>query len=238
MAAFGNLIIESVVQTNDRTRISAVKTEALKGSAAISKVQIKPSAAEPFVDVTGSSSKDWFLDYQYPVDGTHTITLEVTTGTGGGVVVETFNKDIEVIDAADDYLLSSDDDLVEMEPDIMNWIQKGRTSYLREHRAAQKCILEWLDNARIWRVDGSKLQKQDLSFSDDFKKLSVYKALEIIFYGISNKVDDVHLAKSKSYASKYFEVQNLNRIRADFDGDGVLTEVENVDNRSYQVFRR
>lgn len=236
MAIFGNIELESVVQLNDKTRINCSKTFVSKGSPAITLVRIKPEATGSFITVSASpvASKDFYLDWQYSTAGTKTVTLEVTAGGSP----ETFTATIEAVSAVDDKLFSSDQDLMAIEPDILKWIPVGRNSFLNVHRASQKLILDWLDSIRVWRTDGTKLTKADLSLTDDLKQLSIYMTLELIFMGISNKTDDVFLAKAREYRSKAFDVKQRGRIQADFDGSGTLTPGEGADMRSFNLFRR
>lgn len=240
MNSFGVLETEDVVQVKDKTRLSAIKSYIKKGAPAISKVQIKPEASESFIDVTGSSYKDWFLDWQYETAGAKIATLEITTGTGGGAVVETFDSTFEVITVADDKLLSSDKDLVALETDILKYVPAGRSSFLNAHRRARDLILDWLDAIRIWRDNGQKLTKDDIAVTDDLRQLSVYQALEIIFMGISNKVDDVFFIKARSYRSLQLDLKNRGRIQASFakTDDNDDETVSGVDNKSMWMSRR
>lgn len=236
MAIFGHLELEQTLQVNDKTRLNATKTFAAKGEPAITLVRIKPESTGSFITVSASPvlAKDFYLDWQYTTAGTKTVTLEVTTNS----TPVTFTDTIEVISAADDKLFSSDKDLMAIEPDVLKWIPQGRNSFLNVHRASQKMILDWLDSIRIWRTDGTKLTKADLSLTDDLKQLSIYTTLELIYMGISNKVDDVFLAKAKEYRAKAFDVKQRGRIQADFDGSGTLTAGEGADMRSFNLFRR
>lgn len=236
MAIFGNIEVESVVQVNDKTRVNCSKSFVSKDEASITLVRIRPEASEAFVQVSGSPvlSRDFYLDWEFTSAGSKTITLELTTDG----LPQTFTKTITVLSSADDCLYSSDADLVAIEPDITKWIPTGRNSFLNVHRAAQGLILDWLDSIRVWRKDGSKLQKQDLKLTDDLKQVSIYTTLELIFMGISNKVDDVFLAKAREYRSKALDVKSRGRIQADFNANGTLDERENVDMKSFVMVRR
>ena len=236
MAIFGNIEIESVVQVGDRTRINCAKSFISKDEELITLVRIKPESTESFIQVSGSPllNRDFYLDWEYATAGTKTITLEITTD---GAPQE-FTKTMTVISVADDCLYSNDSDLTAIEPDILKWIPTGRNSFLNVHRAAQKLILDWLDSIRIWRKDGSKLQKQDLKLTDDLKQVSIYTTLELIFMGISNKTDDVFLAKAREYRSKAVDVKSRGRIQADFNANGILDQREDVDMKSFVMVRR
>lgn len=234
MSIFGNIELESVVQVSDKTRLNCVKSFVSKDEAAITLVRIKPETIASFIQVGTTNSKDYYLDWEYTTDGTKTITLEITTNGAP----QTFTKTLEVTSVADDMLLSSDADLVAIEPDVLKWVPAGRNSFLNVHRKSLNLILDWLDSIRIWKTDGTKLTKEDISYTDDLNKLSIYITLELIFMGISNKVDDVFLAKAREYRAKATEMKNRGRIQADFNGDDALDSTENVDMRSYNLVRR
>ena len=237
MAVFGNLELEGIVQTNDRTRLSAIKSFVSKDSAAISKVRIKPSASDSFIDC-GNKQNEWFIDWEYTSNGIKTVTLEVTIGTGMSEVVTEFTKTIEVLSPSQDKLFSADSDLIKFEPDILKWLPAGKNTFNNIHRNAQALILDWLDNIRLYKEDGSKLTKEDLSLTDDLKQLSIYMTLELIFTGISNKVDDMFLQKARLYSNKATSVQGRGRIQADFNGNGTLESTEKADMRSIPMVRR
>lgn len=232
---FGRLEHESVVQINDKTRLDASKSFSAKGESSIEQVKISPEVGADLIPVHGNGNpKEWFLDWEYQTDGTKTITLQIKAGPH----TVQFTYEIEVVTSDQDKLFSSDPDLTSFEPDILKWVQPGRSSFLNIHRTSQALILEWLDSIRLWRKDGSKLTKEDISFTDDLKQLSTYLTLMLIFRGLSNKVDDVFAQKARDYEMKSLDVKNRGRIQADFNGDGELTVDENEDQRSYWMVRR
>jgi hypothetical protein len=232
---FGNLELEAVVQTKDKTRLNASKSFSPKGEQPIDQVKISPETGVDLIAVHGAGNpKDWFLDWEYATSGTKTVTLEIKAGAH----TETFTRSIEVVSASSDSLYSSDGDLTAIEPDILKWIPSGRNSFLNVHRAAQGLILDWLDSIRVWRNDGTKLTKADLKLTDDLKQLSIYITLELIFMGISNKVDDVFLAKAREYRAKSLDVKNRGRIQADFNGNGTLEKEDAYDMKSFRIYRR
>lgn len=231
---FGHLDHEAVIQIKDKTRLDASKSFSAKGEAAIELVKISPEVGVGLIAVTDANPKNWFLDWEYQTPGTKVIELEIKAGAN----TVNFTYSIEVVTAEQDKLFSSDTDLIQFEPDILKWLPAGKSSYKNIHRNAQALILDWLDSIRVWRTDGSKLTKADLSLSDDLKQLSIYMVLELIFTGISNQVDDVFLAKARSYAQKALLVQGRGRIQADFNGNGTLDSNEAADLRSFTLVRR
>lgn len=233
--AFGNLEIEAVIQTKDKTRLNASKSFSPKGAEPIENIKISPEVGQPLVSVFGAgASKDWFLDWEYSSAGTKVVTLEITTDTS----TFTVTKEILVVTPEQDKLFSKDSDLIQFEPDLLKWLPAGKSTYNNVHRNAQALILDWLDSIRVWRTDGTKLTKADLSLTDDLKQLSIYMTLELIFMGISNQVDDVFLNKARMYGQKALLVQGRGRIQADFNGNGTLDASDAADLRSFTLVRR
>jgi hypothetical protein len=232
---FGFIELEDVVQVDDRTRLSASKSYISKDSMPVTLVRIEPEAGAGFIEVGAPGSyKDWFCDWQYSTPGTKVVSLEITTDAAPVI----FTKTLEVLTAAEDILWSADSDLTAYEPDVLKWTPIGRNSFLNVHRTAQRLILDWLNSIRVWKQDGTKLTKDDMATGDDLRKLSTFWALESIFFGISNKVDDVFLAKSRTYSSKRKECQDTTSIMADFNGDGEVETNERSDLRSVTMVRR
>lgn len=231
---------ESIVQVNDKTRLSGVKCFVSKDEVALTAVSIEPEAGAGFISVYGVApinSKNWFLDWSYATDGAKTVTIKVNNG-GADV---TLSKTINIISAVDDKLWSSDDDLMQYEPDIMQWVRIGRSSFLDYHRLSQKRILEWFDNIKVWDKDGKPFTKDDVDqvmAVEDLKRISVYWVLEMIFGGLSNKPDDTFAQKEKNYRASRKEVQaDRSRIRIDFDKDGTVEDGEKYQMRSIRLTR-
>jgi hypothetical protein len=236
MAIFGALELEPILQVNDKTRLNATKSYISKDEPAITLVRIEPETGNGFVTVsgTGLSYKDWYLDWTYTSAGTKTVSIEITT-TGSPVVV---TKDIVVVTAVVDGLWSSDQDLVKYEPDILKWIKPGRSSFLDMHRAAQTEILDWLDEQRIWDIDGNRFTKADILVTDEVRKLSTYWALQLIYFGLQNQPDDVFSQKGSYYEDKVLKAKNRGRLLIDFDKDTEQTNAEAYEMRSIRIYRR
>jgi hypothetical protein len=232
---FGHLEREAIIQTNDKTRLDASKSFSPKGGASIEHVKISPEVGVALINVhSGGNPKDWHLDWEYATPGIKTITMELKAGP----TTQVFTYTIEVVTPEQDKLFSKDSDLIQFEPDILKWLPAGKSTYNNIHRNAQYLILDWLDSIRVWRTDGTKLTKADLSLTDDLKQLSIYMTLELIFMGISNQVDDVFLNKARLYGQKALLVQGRGRIQADFNGNGTLESSEGADLRSFTLVRR
>ena len=176
MAIFPIIKTEATVQTGDLTRIDATKSIATVDEAAISKVEIEPLASNGYIDVTGSDSEDWYLDWVYDTEETVTVSIRITTD--GSPTTET--DTISIVTSATDNLFTDDDDILEHEPDVLQFLRPGRTSFLDYHRAAKIRILEWLDERRLtddeYSVDELKrrvlMDHPDMMFKDPYDTTS------------------------------------------------------------------
>ena len=237
---FPYLECESKLQVLDKTRISATKSYTTKDESKITLIEIEADSGQGFFAV-GSyplvsdipKPQDWFLDWQYLTAGTKTVSVRITTN--GAPVVSTFQ--IDCMDEATDALWSSDHDLRAHEPDILKWVEPGRNSFKNIHRKAQIHVLEYLDASRIWRTDGTRLEKQDIRVTTDVKELSTYLALYFIFRGIQNKPDDIFGIKARDYESMVTQTKQRGRIQADMNQDAVIDKSESQDLRSFRLVR-
>jgi hypothetical protein len=226
MAVYPNLKVESIVQVKDKTRLNAIDSYVSKDSEAISLVEIQPEIGAEFIEVTGTSSSDWYLDWSYATEGTKVVTVRVTTD---GEPVTTTGS-ITVVTAAIDNLLSTDADLAVFENDILKWIPAGRNSWLEKHRAARDEILGWLDENGYVDVNGNKYTAAALVDVSEFKRWATFITLRLIFQSISNAEDDVFSKKASKYGDSDHELAARKRavIRIDTDGDGVVDTYEQV----------
>ncbi len=229
MAIFGNLELEQIVQVDDKTRLDATKSYVTTDEAAITLLEIEPFAADGFVDVTTNR----FLDFQYSTDGDKVISLRITTDGAP----ELFTKTLTIISVADDKLFSSDSELLPYEPRILEWVRDGRNSFLDVHHAAQDRILGWLDEHRIWAVDGTRLDKDNVTDTQEFNDWSKFMVLRLIHEGISNATDDIFHEKALRYGEMESKARNRAAIRLDRNEDGTTDEFK-TDLRSFGLFRR
>lgn len=217
MGIFGNLHLEEKLQINEKTRLDCSRSF-VSNEAAISLMRIKPEASGSFVTVT----TDKYLDWAYETAGTKTVTVEITTD---GAAHE-FTKTIEVVSEANDYLWSSDADLVQHEPDIMNYVPEGKNAFLNIHRLAQTRILAWLDEKKIWDDDNNKLTAAAVAAAD-MAEWSKYLTLQYIFEGLSNSMDDIFHEKGLRYRALAETAASRAVLRLDIDGDGSTDEKVN-----------
>lgn len=235
MAIFPNLEIEDTVQVNDKTRLSGIKSFVDKSeTSAITLIEIEPEAASGFVDVTGSSSQTYFLDWQYS-GATRTVTVSCRVTTDGAPV--TFTKTLEVIDVADDRLFSGDQELTAKEHDILSWVPAGRNSFLNVHRKAQQMIMDWFDQSGYCDTSGDRLTKVDVVDLEEVRAWATNLALQLIFEDVSTTIDDKQKAKSLFYQSEVADAKHRLKYRLDLNNDGIIDTSEGVRIKSTRMLR-
>ena len=229
MAYFPKIKSEKIVQVGDKIRFDATQSFGTPDEAAVTLVEIEPNAGDGFIDVTSTRVLDWV----YLTAGSKTATVRVTTDA-----VYTATADISVLTEADDRLFSVDEELRMLEPDILNWLPVGYSNFNHIHRLAQKNILDWLDELRIYKQDGSRFTKADIVEKDQVRRLSLFMSLRMIFEGLSNQTDDVFAEKAARYRAMEKEAKNRNYISLDADDDGIIQADERKDNRTFILVRR
>ncbi len=229
---FPNIDVEETVQVNDRVRISAAKSFVSKDEADATSVYINPGTGN--INVTGSSSEDWYLDWQFSASGTQTVSGIVANISGSALITAT----VSVLTSAQDYLFSEDDDLKTHEPDIMKWLPDGKNSYKNIHRRAQTLIMEWIKKEGFTDIENNAYTKAAIVDIEEVKQWATFIVLRLIFDGISNAKDDVFLAKSKYYKSQEIEWRDRAALKLDIDGDGVVDDGEQLDVSTGFIARR
>ena len=223
MAIFGILELEPVVQVSDKTRLKADKSFVSKDEAAITLIEVEPESGSGFIDITGSSSRDWYLDWAYSgISRVVTVSLRITTD--GAPVTETAT--LQVNTAADDKLFSTDADLINKENDILKWVQDGRSSFLNVHRQARDLVLTYLDESGKVDVDGNRLTADSIVDVEEVREWAAALTLKLIFKSISNEVGDIFSEKARLYESQEKIHRNRTFLRFDYNNDGDLSDAE------------
>ena len=231
---FGNLHLEKIIQTNDKTRLDGSTSYVSKDEAAVTLVEIEPEAASGFIDVTGTTSEDWFLDWDYS-GITRQVVVSIRITTDGAPTTHT--ETLEVITPVDDKLFSSDKDLRTHEPDILKYVVDGRNSFIDVHRRAQELIIAYLDENGYVDDQGDKLTKAAFIDIEEARQWSTFMSLRLIFSGISNAIDDIFADKAKDYQSSEVKARNRMPLRLDTDGDGDIDRHEGVSIRELDIRR-
>jgi len=224
MSIFGDIQIEKVVQVNDKTRLDCGRTFITKDEAAITLIEIEPSAAVGFIDITGTDYRDWWLDYSYATDGDHTISLRVTTDGAP----QTFTETISIISIADDKLFSDDSDITFHYSDVLSFIPAGRNSFIDMHRRAQDMILAWLDERGYTNYDGSKITKDEILDTEEVRQWSTFLTLRLIMEKNSNVVEDVFDREANRFRDEEYRARNRAILRTDLSQGGTITSGEGI----------
>jgi len=234
MAIFGVLEFDPIVQVSDKLRLKAVRSFVSKDEAAITLVEIEPFAGNGFVDVTGSSNDEWFLDWSYANDGAAIISLRITTD---GTPI-TVTRNLSVLTVVDDMLFSTDDDLTLYESEIYDLLPEGKNSFNYQHRKSQTVILDWL-NESGYRADGNnKITKEEILDVDEVRKWSEASTLSFIYNDMSNSIGDKFSEKSAYYNSIAVDAKRRSVLELDLNGDGTITDGEFVRPQSLDMFRQ
>lgn len=233
MAIFGILKTEPTVQTDDKTRLDARKSFVSKDEAAITLIEIEPDAGAGFVDVTSSSSDQWFLDWLFATNGTKTVSVRITTD--GAPVTESVT--LEVLDAVDDKLFTTDDDLLAYEHEIMDLVPYGRSSFNYIHRKVRDLIIDWFNEEGYRNFDGTKVTVDQILDNDEVRKWSENWVLHHIYQDNSNSVADKFFEKATYYASRAADARNRSVFELDLNKDGNITRGENINIQSVRIKR-
>ena len=238
---FPSLTTETVMQIEDKFRLDASKSFISGEVESVTDILIQPELTESFISVFNSDSDKWYLDWAYQTDGMKTVSLRVETDlTPAG---RTRAYSVNCLSVVDDSLFSSDSDLIPYEPDIMNYLPRGKNSYLYAHRKSQDIIIAYLDEQRIWKRDNSRITKEDIaSISDNevreqFKQWSTFQTLLIIFESIQVSNGDIFQEKKVEYSNMRDSARKRSALRLDLNGDSVIEETP-YDIRTLKMVRR
>jgi len=134
--------------------------------------------------------------------------------------VSTKETCIELKTAEEDCLFSNDQDLVEHEHDILEWLPDGRSSFIYIHRRAKERIFKWLEERGFKDCNGEAFTKEDVFDREEFREWSRFLALRLIFGFISNSNGDIYEEKYKDYCRR--EAESRTRMYSlDMNGDGI-----------------
>lgn len=239
MGLFPKLLLPPIAQVGDVVRISASKSFSNGSTPPISEVIITADVdgGSEAIGIIETDPETWFADWVYSSAGTYDVQLELIAA-GTPTVTEVITQTFQVVTAAQDALFSSDADLIVIEPEILEWLPKGYSNWNHVHRLSQKNILEWLDEIRLFKADGSAWEAVDLVNRSQVRKLSLYMTLEIIFKSLSNQTDDIYSSKAAYYAEKKTRAMDRNYLDLDVDGDGEIAPDERADLRTVTLVRR
>lgn len=124
---------------------------------------------------------------------------------------------------------SSDSDLKEEYPNILEMLPTNDTSFVRFHTASRKDIVSFFKGqGKLINVQGVKraLDQFDLLDFEEVRDASKFLTLAKILYWVSDAVDDKWFQKAKMYESKYGEKISIVNLSIDSNDDGKQDKVE------------
>mgnify|MGYP000591345214 CR=1 FL=1 len=232
MSIFGIIKSDDKVFTGDKFRIMVNESFLAPALTFATKShEISLDNGVTWYDVSSKKQLDWVFD----AAGTQTISLRISTTEPSSATV---TKEIEVLDITTQNLFSNDHDLYVLEPDIDKYLPKSWSSWNLIHLKAQEYIMDWLNEKRIFKQDGSSFAPSDLLEKQEVKQFSVAKALEFIFEGNSNVVGDISSVKRDKY--KLMANEKASRSQLALNYNGTTTEAKNgrIDMMTVKLNRR
>tara|TARA_R110002096_G_scaffold34017_3_gene97566 strand:- start:3033 stop:3755 length:723 start_codon:yes stop_codon:yes gene_type:complete len=238
---FPKLTFETVLQVEEKTRLDA-GLSFVTDDEVITDVLIEPANAFGFISVYNAGDSDkWYLDWAYDLDGMQDVSVKIVAVSGDKT--KTYMAGINSLSVEDDALLSTDNDLMPFEPDLLNYLPNGKNSFTYAHRKAQERILSYLDEQRIWHNDGTRYTKQELvdvtdpEFKDQFRQWSSFETLLIIFESLQVSVGDIFQEKKTEYVALRNSARTRGALQLDANKDGTIDEFKS-DIISVRIKRR
>ena len=233
---FPKIKTDQLVQVSDGLRIDARKT-IFRNLSDINDVEISPeddNGSPQYISVFESGDFDkWFLDYSYETAGEKTVRVKVILEDES---IKETEKTVTVISEAEDKLFSNDQDITQSEPDILRYLPQGKTSFTFMHREAQRRILAYLDEQRIWKKDNDRYTKDDIVDMEEFVHWSRFLVLHLIYAAKIVSQDDFFSFKAEEYKALMVSARSRATLRLDANGDGEIdTYVDRVS--TFQVRR-
>ena len=177
------------------------------------------------------------LDYAFATEGSKTISVTaVHSGSGHPDVTKTFS--VSVVTEANENLFSKDSDIINLEPDLLNYLPEGKAQYIYVHREAQDRILAVLDERGITDTDGNRIAAAAVKDIEELNDWSKFLVLQYIFESLSNAIDDIFHEKAMRYREMVNQAKSRTFLRLDYDGDGTLESTERGSATSGRIYRR
>lgn len=211
---FPQIRADAVAQVGEQVRFSGAQSLIPDFTGLI--IEIEPHVGIGFQTINASKSSEIYLDWVFDSDGEKNYTLKVTEGPN----VYYAEGSIEILTAANENLFSNDHDILLSEPDLLRYLPEGRSNFNYAHREAQKRILAFLDEQRIWKNDGSRYKADDIKDLEEFRHWSRFMTLMIIFESLIVSNGDVFEEKMKRYAELMMSARKRATLRLDQNASG------------------
>lgn len=201
-------------QIGEQVRISGAQTLLPDFTGAV--IEIQPHTDLGFQTIVATRTDEIFLDWVFTSAGPKNYTLRITKD----MATYTALGSVLVLTALDDNLFSTDSDILSSEPDLLRYLPEGRSNYNYVHREAQKRIVAFLDEQRIWKDDHTRYTVADIKDLEEFKHWSRFMALMIIFESLIVTNGDVFEEKMRRYADLMASARKRATLRLDQNTQG------------------
>ena len=129
-------------------------------------------------------------------------------------------------------ILCADNDLDEKYRKISRYLKSGETSFIKTHQTVRKDVIQKIRNKGGLSVAGvndvKDITEWDLLDRSQLKNASVYYALENIFDGVSDSVEDKYDELAKKFKKKGDDAFRTFLLAIDKDDDGIADTGEMV----------
>jgi uncharacterized protein YktA (UPF0223 family) len=184
--------------------------------------EISFDAGVTWIDISSTKKINWI----FSTSGTKLITLRLNSTVPS---TATFTKSVTCLNLTTQGLFSNDSDLYGYETEIDQYLPKKWSSWNLVHLKAQEWIVDWLDEKRLFKEDGTKYQAADILDVEQVKQLSCAKVLELIYESNINTVGDVFTVKRDKYKEMVQEKASKSQIALDFNGNATQEVDEKTD---------
>lgn len=216
---------ENKVQVYEKFRIDASKT--FSPNETITKIEFSVDANT--YDITAKK----FIDFAFLTSGTKVCQIEAFTATTSQI----FAFNVEVLTKVEEKLLSEDQDFFKHQHDIYKYLPDSRNNFNYAHRRALEIILADLDEQGYVNEDQTKISIDQIKDISEFKELSIYTALRLIFKDFSNVKDDFNEGRSKYYGGLESSAKFRCVQRIDLNKDGIISQSEVRERTTIRVRR-
>jgi len=223
MSIFGIFKCDDKVFTGDKLAVDVSGSFLQPGlTFAVVSHEISFDSGVTWIDISATKKISWI----FSTSGAKVISLRLNTTLPS---TQTFTKNVTCLNLTTQGLFSNDSDLYGYETEIDQYLPKKWSSWNLVHLKAQDWIIDWLDEKRLFKENGSKYTPADILDVEQVKQLSCAKVLELIYESNINTVDDVFTQKRDKYKQMVQEKASKSQIALDFNGNSLQEEDEKTD---------